>query len=189
MRGPLAKDRNCWRASDGHAAMEFIIVLPLLLALYLGVQEAVGAVSANRKIAEIVATTADLLGRKIAVDTAALDGISAIAMSSMAPYPAKSLTLFMYGITFDGLKNARLCWSSAFEVISDRPVQFTKIPAPALDFENDVQSALRIKDSSLIVVKSSYQYASPFDFILKGTFRLSQTAYSTPRATVQCPQS
>ena len=108
---------------DGVAAVEFAMVLPVMVLMYLGMTELTFAVNTDRKITLLSRTLADLTGRATSVNTADMDTIFNAASSVMAPYSSDQAKLTVSSIvvkdtgTKDVNGNAILkgtvCWSTA----------------------------------------------------------------------------
>ncbi|WP_158553210.1 MULTISPECIES: TadE/TadG family type IV pilus assembly protein [Mesorhizobium] len=71
---------------SGAAAVEFAILIPLLLCMYFGSMEVMQAIETNRKLNRTTAQIADLVSQNMNLDKAGIDAIMQIAQASMMPY-------------------------------------------------------------------------------------------------------
>jgi Flp pilus assembly protein TadG len=124
---PLSRLRHRLRAfreaSQGVAAVEFAIVLPVMLMMYLGMTELTFGINTDRKITLLARTLADLTGRATTVSSSDMDTIFAASTSVMAPYNSALAQMVVSSIvvTDTGTKDAggnpivqgTVCWSSA----------------------------------------------------------------------------
>jgi Flp pilus assembly protein TadG len=124
---PLSRLRHRLRAfreaSQGVAAVEFAIVLPVMVMMYLGMTELTFGINTDRKITLLARTLADLTGRATTVSSSDMDTIFAASTSVMAPYNSALAQMVVSSIvvTDTGTKDAggnpivqgTVCWSSA----------------------------------------------------------------------------
>jgi Flp pilus assembly protein TadG len=95
--------RRLIRADTGIAAVEFAILLPFMLFLYVGATELVQAMITSRKASVIARTLADLVAQQPAntdLTAAQLNDIITGAKAIMAPYAISSLKLTVSSIEF-----------------------------------------------------------------------------------------
>src|SRR3954447_16418142 len=83
MRRPL---RRFLSDKRGVSAVEFAMVLPLMITLYLGGVEVSSAVAIDRKMTLIARTLADLVSQATSVDNSGMTSILAATTAVMAPY-------------------------------------------------------------------------------------------------------
>lgn len=115
--------RRFARAESGIAALEFALVLPLMMVLYFGMTELTFAISTDRKVTLLSRALADLVGRTTSMTTAAMNDIFQASIAVMAPYDASNAKIVVTSIVVkatgpaDGAGNptlqGRVCWSEA----------------------------------------------------------------------------
>ncbi|HKG77022.1 MAG TPA: TadE/TadG family type IV pilus assembly protein [Beijerinckiaceae bacterium] len=127
VRGPLfasglrrlAQDAGA-RACDllvstrGVAAVEFAMVLPVMLLMYLGMAEVTLGVNIDRKITLLSRSLADLTGRASTVSSTDLNNIFTAASAVVAPYPTAGAQMRISTVTVTGTGSqvqGKVCWS------------------------------------------------------------------------------
>src|SRR5690242_20114501 len=71
----------------GASAVEFAMLLPLMLTLYLGAVEVSSAVSIHRKVTLTARATADLASQVTGINNADMTNMLNAAKAVIAPYP------------------------------------------------------------------------------------------------------
>src|SRR5690606_26616325 len=97
------------------AAVEFAIVLPLMLLLYVGAVEVSTLVTADRRVTTVAATVGDLVSRRNgAISTAQLADYFAASETIIAPFTTAGLTQVVscLRVTADG--RASVVWSRGY---------------------------------------------------------------------------
>ena len=74
------------RDKRGIAAIEFALIVPLMLTIYLGTIEISAAVSINKKVSRVSATVADLVTQQTEVNKSQLEDIMAVGEAVLFPY-------------------------------------------------------------------------------------------------------
>jgi Flp pilus assembly protein TadG len=100
-RGLLLAFRRLRRDRRGVAAVEFAMIVPILLLLYLGTMEISSGVSLNKRVARVAVTAADLVTQQSEVDRKTLEGIMEIGASILFPYYADTPRITIAGIDVD----------------------------------------------------------------------------------------
>lgn len=100
-----------WRCREGAGAVEFAIVAPLLIMIYIGAFEVSVAMTVSRKVSRASSTISDLLTQRTDVTKATLDSMNDVAKSIMAPFSANDYTMKITGINIDDKGKATVAWS------------------------------------------------------------------------------
>lgn len=177
-RGILRRIRTFLRNRSGVGAIEFALVAPMLILLYIGSAEISVAMSINKKVARAASTVADLVTQKNSVDKAFLGSMVDVANAIMSPYNESPVKLKITEIHIDGSKNATVFWSWD----QDGNTPYTKGDAVALSDD------LLVADTDLVRAEMSFDHslfmpgAQSMDI---STLTLSKTYYLRPRGDNQ----
>ncbi|AVH40186.1 pilus assembly protein [Agrobacterium tumefaciens] len=101
----FAKDRR------GVGAVEFAILFPILLALYLTSFELTIGYNTYKRASTAAASINDLISKTGSVDKTYLAGMQDVGAAVFAPYSTKGLQLKISGIKIDAQKQAKITWS------------------------------------------------------------------------------
>ena len=105
--------RRLARGREGTGAVEFAILVPLLLVGYIGAYEISVAMSVYNKVGRSASTISDLLTQNISVGTDEFEVARLAANTILAPYQvsADNLGYEIVGIQIDDDGNATVAWS------------------------------------------------------------------------------
>jgi Flp pilus assembly protein TadG len=173
--------RSFGRDARGASAVEFALILPLMLALYLGGVQISQAIGIDRKVTLSARTVADLVAQASnTIDSADVNSVLAAATAIMSPYADSSadaarLTVRVSVINIDANLNPTVAWSKA--------TQGAKLSG-AVTIPDD----LLVANTSLVLGEAFYNYEPPIGYILTGAIRLNDQIYMQPRLskTVSC---
>lgn len=157
-RSPHRGVFGLWRRyrSDhrGVAAVEFALIVPVLLLLYLGTMEISSGVSLNKRVARVASTTADLVTQQDAVDRDRLEAIMKVGESILFPYRADAPRITIVGIDVDDdhPDGGQIVWSRRLNKDGSFDAGWT-----AGDY-TFVPDRLRIDETFLVMVKAEIKY-------------------------------
>lgn len=103
--------RRLRRDRSGAGAVEFAILAPILLMLYIGAFEITVGMSVAKRASRASGTIADLVTQQSSVTKSTLASMLGVANSIFAPYKPTNLKLKVSGITIDSTGAARITWS------------------------------------------------------------------------------
>lgn len=159
------------RNDDGVAAIEFAIIFPFLVLLYLGSVELSFAMIADRKVTTTAQSLADLIAQVQVTNKDELDDIYFAAKEIMEPYDTTKLGLIITSVDIDGGGAAKVDWSRGYGTSSPR-AKGASVTVPA---------DLQVPNSSLILAETTFAYDSGTRFFLKTTKTLGDQFYMRPR--------
>jgi len=160
----LARDQR------GVTAVEFAMLLPLMLTLYLGSVEISQGVAIDRKVTLTARTIADLASQSTTLSTADMSNILGAASSVIAPYDASQLRVTVSQIKIDSNGNATISWSNTQGGTAHGVGSGVTLPA-----------ALNTANTWLIWGEASYSYRPTIGYVVTGTLNLSDQIYMRPR--------
>lgn len=184
-----------WQDRRGIAAIEFALIVPILLVMYFVTMEASQAIETNKKVSRIGNMVADLVTQQQSVLAADLDAIMKIGTSTLQPYNRSTPQIIITAIqvTTDATPKVQVVWSRKV-VNGVSSVDATK------NTNTTVPDSLKIAGTFLIRVESDLAYqpiitwssdakqrtglVSAFDKI-----PMSETYYLRPRRSQTIPCS
>ena len=98
--------RRLFRDCGAVSAVEFALVFPLMLTLYLGGSEVGNGLSISREVSHVASTLGDLVGQCSSISNADMNNIMAAAVYVIAPYATTDLTIRLSGISTDSNSKA-----------------------------------------------------------------------------------
>ena len=154
----------------GLSAVEFALLLPLMLTLYLGSVEVSNGVAADRKVSITARTVADLASRMTTINNSDMTNILNASSAVVAPYSVSNLIVTVSEVGIDANGNATIKWSDSRNG-SARPVgQAVTVP-----------TVLKTPSTSLIWGEVQYAYNPVFGYVLTGVLTLKDQMYMVPR--------
>jgi len=165
--------RRLMRDCAGLAAVEFALIVPLLLLFYLGSVEATNMLTANRRVTAVAYTAADLAAQAASISNADMADIFSASSAILTPFPTSPLSVRITSVVANASGSPRVAWSDAFQT-TPRAVNST-VTLPA---------GLVTPGTSVIMTEVTYGYASPVSSVVKETVTFTETAYLKPRRAV-----
>lgn len=168
----LTKRKLAGLAGDerGVSAVEFAMMLPLMLTLYLGAVELSQGVGADRKVTLTARTVADLVSQTSSINNADMTNSLNAAAAVMAPYPIGNLKVTVSSIQIDSSGKATVVWSDTLNGA-----------ARAVNSTVTLPSALAVPNTWLIWSEVQYSYKPTIGYVISGTLTLKDQSFMAPR--------
>jgi len=169
--GALRRITSFARDRRGVSAVEFGMVLPLMVTLYLGVVEVSTGVAIDRKVTLTTRTVADLASQaQNSINNADMTNLLNATAAVIAPYDQSKLKVTVSAVSIDDAGVAKIAWSDSLNG-TPRGVGSTVT----------VPSALNVASSQLIWSEVQYSYTPTGGYAITGTLSLSDQIYMRPR--------
>jgi Flp pilus assembly protein TadG len=174
LRAPVDFLRN----TRGVAAVEFAIILPVMLLLYLGCNELGNGLTIARKVTHVTSTVSDLVTQsKGSISSSEMTNIMNAAAAIMTPYPTTLLRIRVSQYKVDKDKKVTIDWTSTY----NNP--------PALPAANkiDLPSGLKPGGSDIYLISAEvhYAYTPTIGYVMTGTFDIADQFYLRPRTVTK----
>ena len=170
----LARFKRLRREKRGVAAVEFALVLPVLVTAYVGTIEVTQAVIANRKMVATTSALGDLAAQAQVLSDNDVSNVFDAATSTMQPFRTTSLQMRVTQIKIVG-GVARVAWSDARGMTARSPgAVFTGVPSGLMPSDPLVTQYL-------VYSEVTYSYTSPLGNMLIGTMNMSENFWLRPR--------
>lgn len=167
--------RNLWVDVRAVAAVEFAIVLPFMLLLWVGGVELGDALAITVKVSETAHTVADLVSRNACVNSSSLSTMLGASSATIAPYASGNATITVSEVSTDANGKATVTWSSALNGTPRTVTQPMTLPASL-----GTPSPANI---SMILGEVTYQYTPNLGYAISGTVPISDSYYLFPRVS------
>lgn len=154
----------------GMSAVEFAMLLPLMLTLYLGGVEISQGIGIDRKVTLTTRTVADLTSQVAAVNNAEMTNILNASASVMTPYPTTTLSVVVTCLTLDAQGTATVSWSDSLNGTAHGAGETVTVP-----------TALAVPNTTLIWSEVNYAYQPTIGYVVTGTLNLRDEIYMRPR--------
>jgi len=154
----------------GVSAVEFALLLPLMLTIYLGAVEVSQGIGADRKVTLTARTVADLVSQASSLSANDMTNSLNAASAVMAPYPAANMKATVTSVKIDSNGNATVEWSATKNGIVKSVGSSVTLPP-----------ALKVAGTWLIWSEVEYAYKPTIGYVVSGTLTLKEQFYMRPR--------
>lgn len=162
------------RDRSGISAIEFALLLPVMITMYMGAVELSHALTVDRRISSVASAVADLTAQAEAVDAAQIQDIFTASSSIMTPYDDTPISIVVTSVEANEDNETTVDWSCAHNG-SKR----------AEDSEITLPEGLTQPFSSVIMAEIEYNYTSPIGDIISGGMTFTETFYLRPRRALK----
>lgn len=158
------------RSRSGVAAVEFALILPVMLLIYFGVVEFVSAFAAQRKLTLAARSIADLVGRTTAVTNQELADIAKAADAIAHPFNGTGIDVKITSVVVrekpgGNAVEAVVCWGYSDNGAVPAEPPGRSLPTPAAGFNQANQS--------YVIATVSTTFKPAIGYALTGDIRLS----------------
>ena len=180
MQALLARLRRLALVEDGVAAVEFALILPIMLLVYIGSVEASLAITMDRKVQSVAGALGDLVARSdttISADT--LEDYFKAAGGIMTPYPTDELKQVVTQVLVsDDGTSATVVWSREY-VDGDVAVGTDHAVGDSYTLPQAMRTIAQ--GGYVIVAEGSYEHTPISGFVFNQPINLYRENFLLPR--------
>jgi Flp pilus assembly protein TadG len=159
-------------SSRGVAAIEFAMILPVLMVLFLGSFDGGRAIAIYMKVRSATYSLDAITNQYTTMQSADMSTIMNAITQMMAPYDYTPAKITITQIKISAAKAATVSWS-----VSQGGTAHTRGAAIA------IPAALDVASTYLIFAEVSYTYAPMYGYFSSASINLSDNLYTTPRSS------
>ena len=164
---------------EGAAAVEFALILPIMLLVYVGSVEASALISMDRRVQSVAGAVGDLVARSDgSISAASLTDYFRAAGAIMTPYPPTGLRQMVASVEVRANGTTRVAWcrqyvNNVVSACADHAVNSTyALPAEMITIA---------RGKYVIAAKGNYAYTPLYGIVFDQAVRLSRENFFMPR--------
>ena len=157
----------------GVAALEFALIAPFMVALYLGAVEVSLALSIDRKITSAASAIADLVAQDDVITDGEMSAILSAGAAIVAPFDTSPLEIRITSVMMDSDDDISVQWSDASGMSPHTPGGGMAMPPGIMQ-----------RNRSVIMVEVHYSYTTLFNELGVSEFDINEVFYLRPRRSL-----
>jgi Flp pilus assembly protein TadG len=165
--------RRFARDRAGISAVEFALMLPFMVTLYIGSAELGDGLSIQFKVTETARTVTDLASQYVSMDPTTVSGVLGASSQVVAPYSSANMVVTLSEITTtNATGSATVTWSCSLNGTARSTGSSYTLP-----------TALQTLPSgtSIILGEVTYPYTPSMGYVITGTINMFESSYFFPR--------
>ena len=166
--------RRFSRDRRGLAAVEFALIVPLMITMYFGALEITDALTVDRRVTLATQTVADLVAQSAVITDGDMTDIFAATAAVMAPYDAANLQMRVTSVVADSDNNTKVAWSDGYNMSARSKNEPITLPA-----------GLTEGGDSVIYAEVKFTYSSMLGEYFTSPIVFTDEAYLRPRRSLQ----
>lgn len=174
--------RGFVRDVRGVSAIEFALILPVMVLLYFGLAEITMSMMAERRAGHAASAVGDLVAQnpRRDIEKNLVDDIFYVGVNAMRPFATTGMSLQVTSVQADDDNIPRVIWSRSHG---------TGLPARAPGEAVTVPANLLQVGDSIVLSEVAYSYETPFRYFVPTSVVFQDKFYIRPRRTavIQCP--
>ena len=173
-------------STRGVAAIEFAIILPVLLLMLLATFDAGRAIAIYMKVRSAAYTLAAITNQystTAPIQSTDMQAITGATSAVLAPYPSAQAVVTITQIKQTNASQATVSWSYSLNGTAyGTGATWSRLPSGLT-----TNNACTGYPCYLIFAEVSYQYTPSFGYFILGTLTFSDNLYATPRSSTCIP--
>ncbi|MEZ5786366.1 MAG: TadE/TadG family type IV pilus assembly protein [Xanthobacteraceae bacterium] len=170
LRGIAGLPRQLGRDASASAAVEFALIVPVMLTIYIGGSTVTQGISIDRKVTLVAHAVSDLTAQASSLTNTEISNILDAASAIITPYSSAPMSVTVTSIKIDSNKKATVIWSKTLNGTQRSGDVTGKIPA-------DLKEA----ESCLIWGEATYVFKPAIGYVISGSINLGDETFMRPR--------
>ena len=162
--------RRFSRDRDGVSAVEFALVLPFMLTLYLGGIELGDGLAIKFRATLAARTVTDLASQYVSINGPSMTSILGASSSVVTPYSASGMVVTLSELTVNAAGKGVVQWSCSLNGT-----------AHTVNAQLTMPANLQTSGITLLYGEVTYPYTPSMGYAITGTININQTMYFYPR--------
>jgi Flp pilus assembly protein TadG len=173
-KGILLSLRRFVRERHAVSAVEFALILPVMLTLFLGGTEITQGITIKRKTTIATRTIGDLIAQGTNITNGEMDAIFAATAAVLAPYSAANFKITVSSVVIDANNVAKIVWSDGYNGATAHAADTPVTLPTGLD---------QYPNTTLIWAEAVYTYTPAIGYVVTGSLAMNDKVYLRPRLT------
>lgn len=175
----MSQLRRLARSQKGAAAVEFALIMPIMLAVYIGSVDVSTLIIIDRKIQSAAGAVGDLVARSDGeVLTRDLKDYFRAASGIMTPYSSQDVKQVVTAVRVDSTGKPTIAWQSKYERGTYSTVGAT---VPPKAFTLPAEMIAIAKGQMVIAAEASYTFTPLYGFVIGQKINLYRSNFFMPR--------
>lgn len=163
------------RSRDGLAAVEFALLLPVMITIFFGIVETSLALICRTNVVNVASTISDLVAQKGTMTDSDITNVLNAANTILYPYPTNTAKIVISSLIDTGTPTSgKVVWSDAQNGTARSAGTIVSVP-----------SGLISSGGSVVLTEITYTYVSPTTQLITGPINMTSQFYSKPRRVAQ----
>ncbi|MGL4242983.1 MAG: TadE/TadG family type IV pilus assembly protein [Beijerinckiaceae bacterium] len=169
----------------GVAAIEFALIAPIMIGLYVMLNETASGLRAARKVTMAARVMSDLVSQATEVNNTYRDDVFAAITPIMSPFNASLASIRITSVFFPENGKGYVDWSEAqgsglTAHTRCKPTETQSPPNPLGQVA--VPDGLKLANTSVILAEVKYAYTPVMGYTITGTIQLGDQLFTRPRS-------
>jgi len=170
--------RRYLASTQGIAAVEFALLLPLLLLILFGMMDLGSAIVIKSKVRTAASTVSEIANQYTTIHNSDMSAILGAAAAVITPYSVSNASVVLSQIAIDSSGKATVSWSDAQNGTARTVGSSYAVPA-----------GIAVANTVLLLGEVSYKFTPAFGYAVIGGMTLQDTLYATPRSGASITRS
>jgi Flp pilus assembly protein TadG len=173
---------RAWRRLRGDqrgvAAIEFALVVPVMIVIYLVGFEVTEAATAYRKLTDTTVQVANVTAQFTSMSCTDITNVLDATAQIMTPYPTSNIDIVLSEVTTNSAGVGKVTWSEE--------LQGTRLPDGSTV---TMPTGFQTPNSSYVMVRTSYIYQPSIGAAFIGPIQMTDKIFMLPRASSSIPET